>query len=189
MRIVKYMFCKTLNIFPQLLLLKRAMVPLWILLCLLLANGTVLAQEKPPKPITVAVTTQRNLNFGTIVQNPSGGTVTVDYSGIRTASDPLLIPSISSSSVPTSVQFEVTALPGTLITILNGPQSTLTGGIPAGSMTMNLGNSNFGISGTSFVAQSSLTYVTIGGTLSVGAAGANPPGIYSGFFTVTFIQQ
>jgi len=182
------MFCKTLNIFPQIMLLKRAIVPLWIFLCLLLANGSVLAQENPPKPITVTVTTLRHLNFGTIVQNASGGTVTVDYTGVRTASDPLLIPSISSSSPPTSVQFEVTALPGTLITILNGPQITL-GGSNTGSMTMNLGNSNFGVSGSSFVAQSSLTYVTIGGTLSVGTSGANPPGIYSGFFTVTFIQQ
>jgi len=171
------------------MLLKRGMVPFWILLCLLLANGSVLAQEKPPKPITVAVTTQRNLNFGTIVQNYSGGTVTVDYSGVRTASDMLLIPSISSSSAPSSVQFVVTALPGTLITILNGPEATLTGGTPLGSMKMNLGNSNFGISGTSFVAQSDITYVTIGGALSVGTSGANPPGIYSGFFTVTFIQQ
>lgn len=183
------MFCKTLNIFPQIMRLKRSMVPLWILLCMVLANGSVLAQEKPPKPITVTVTTLRHLNFGTIVQNPSGGTVTVDYTGVRTASDPLLIPSISSSSIPTSVQFEVTALPGTLITILNGPEATLTGGIPAGSMKMNLGNSNLGISGTSFVAQSELTYITIGGTLSIGASGANPPGIYSGIFTVTFIQQ
>ena len=145
------------------------------------ANG----QEKPPKPIAVTVSTLQHLNFGTFIVSGAGGTVTVDYNGTRSATSDIYIPSLSSSAVPAPALFSVTALRGTLITIVNGSPVSLTGN-HGGSMTLTLGQSS---TGSPFVARGPTTEVTIGGTLTVGSILANTSGDYSGTFTVTFVQN
>lgn len=169
--------------------LKRAMVPLWILLSLLLVNGSVLAQqpEKPPKPITVTVSTLQHLNFGTFIQTGTSGTVSMDFTGAVTPGGSVIIPSLgfNQHTIPTPALFEVSAHPGTLITIQNGPTATLTGS-NGGTLSLTIGSSS---TGSPFVTQGQFTNVYIGGTLTVGSMAANPAGNYAGTFSVTFIQQ
>ena len=143
----------------------------------------VYAQEKPPKPIAVRVSTVQHLSFGTFIQAGVAGTVTVDDTGFRTATGDIILPNMS--SIVTPALFEVTALPGTLITILNGPDAPLSGS-HSGTIMLKIGNSS---TGTPFVTMGTITNVFIGGMLTVGPLSANPAGAYNGIFTVTFIQN
>ena len=59
-------------------------------------------------------------------------------------------------------------------------------------MLLHLGPTNIGGSGSSFISNKGcddLHYIRVGGTIDVGAMGANPPGLYSGTFNLTFVQQ
>ena len=164
------------------LLMRRLSIFLCFLMTLIYLKTE--AQEKPPKPITVTVSTLQHLNFGTIIPNGSaGGTVTVDHSGFRTSTGEIILPSIGTYCSP--ALFEVTAIPGTLITIVNGPNSFLSGS-NTGSIMLTIGPSS---TGSPFVATGATTDVFIGGTLTVGSLSANPAGAYNGTFTVTFIQN
>jgi hypothetical protein len=85
----------------------------------------------------------------------------------------------------TAALFEVYALPGTLITIVNGPPSQLSGS-NGGNITLTLEDSSVG---PSFIATSDRTDVFIGGTLAINSLLTNPAGFYNGTFQVTFIQE
>ena len=141
------------------------------------------AQEKPPKPISVTVSTVQHLSFGTFIQAGAAGTVTVDHSGFRTATGDIILP--NRSSIVTPALFVVTALPGTLITISNGPDTALSGS-HGGTVMLSIGPSS---TGTPFVTRGLTTDVYIGGTLTVSSLSANPAGNYNGMFQVTFIQN
>lgn len=128
----------------------------------------------------------QGLNFGTFTQGLSGGTVIIYPSGIRSVTGDILQ---LSSGIPFSPAiFEVEANIGTVVTILNGPDIQLTGS-NGGSMTMQIGTSSTGSTFTTNMPPPLRTEVRIGGTLFVGNPLANPGGLYSGTFMVTFIQQ
>jgi Domain of unknown function (DUF4402) len=165
------------------LLFKRHRIIYLIFICLTLLNLTGNGQEKPPKPISVTVSTLQHLNFGTIIPSgSSGGSVTVDNNGIRSSLGQIILPPVGTFCSP--ALFEVTALRGTLITIVTSP-ATLTGSA-GGTLSLTLETPS---TGTPFVARSITTDVYIGGTLNVGSLIANPSGFYSGTFTVSFIQN
>jgi hypothetical protein len=164
-------------------ILKRLSLPLCFIVCFLVFSFPTIAQEKPPKPISVQVSTLQHLNFGTFIQTGTNGTVTVTYDGARSATGGVILPNTGAFS--SSALFEVTALPGTLITILNGSNAILSGS-NTGSLTMVPGEAS---TRSPFIATSEITNVFIGGTLTVGSMSANPAGEYSGTFQVTFIQQ
>ena len=111
----------------------------------------------------------------------------MNFSGAVTAGGSVIIPSLGFNphAIPTPALFEVTANPGTLITIQNGPPATLTGS-NGGTLSLTIGASSIG---SPFVTQNAITYVYVGGTLTVGSMAANPAGNYTGTFNVTFIQQ
>ena len=156
----------------------------YLMICTTISYLPAHAQEKPPKPIAVTVSTAQHLNFGTIIPNgPSGGTVTVDFNGVRSSLGQIILPPVGTYCSP--ALFVVTALRGTLITIVTSP-TTLTGSA-GGTLALTLGTPS---TGSPFVVRSTTTDVYIGGNLTVGSLiGANPSGFYSGTFTVTFIQN
>ncbi len=162
---------------------KKLLIPLSLLLCILFHNYEMSAQENPPKPIVVTVSTLQHLSFGTFIQSGANGTVTVTPEGARTATGNIILP--NTSSIVTPALFEVTALPGTLITIVNGPDSPLSGS-NGGTIMLKIGDSS---TNSPFIANGEHTEVFIGGTLTVGSLMANPAGAYNGVFLVTFIQQ
>ena len=148
----------------------------------LLLNGTVKAQEKPPRPIKV--TTYQNLSFGSIILGFSGGTVTMSPTGIRSVTGDLILPSLGSQG--SEAIFEIKSPPGSLVTLVLG-NTTLTNG--AHSMNLSIGPTDPISPFITSRQQGQATLLHVGGTLSIGNESQNPAGNYTGIFTVTFIQQ
>lgn len=155
---------------------------IFVTILFIMVQLSVFAQEDPPKPIKVTVSTYQSLNFGTFCYGSgSGTTVIIDPHGSRSSTGDIILISSSFSAA----LYDVEAIPGTIINIVNGPDAILTGS-NGGTMTLHIGNSN---PQSPFVTTGTHTAVNIGGTLQVGSSGANPPGIYGGSFSVTFIQE
>ncbi|WP_295792301.1 DUF4402 domain-containing protein [Mucilaginibacter sp.] len=174
-------------------ILRRKVVRMtFSLLLFMLANAALYAQrksvvpEKPPRPITIYVNPAQGLSFGAFVQGGSGGTVIIYANGSRSVTGSVIQANLGFSFSPAI--FEVDAEPGTLVTIVNGPDISLTGS-NGGSMNMHIGASSLGSPFIATAVSPSRTQLRIGGTLTVGSPLANPPGNYNGTFSVTFIQQ
>jgi hypothetical protein len=159
--------------------------------CLLMALTTLLsagyAQQPPPRPISVSVNPALGLRFGAFFQSSSGGTVTVSASGIRTSTGGVVLTTIGGFTYGTA-EFDIVASPGTLISILNGPDVTLYGS-SGGTLTLHVGSSSPASPFVTTASPPSYNAVSIGGTLTVGSPVANPSGAYSGSFSVTFMQE
>ena len=147
---------------------------------------SVKAQPPPPRPISIFVNPAQGLIFGAFFQGASGGTIIVFPDGSRTATGSLVLASLGFPFSPAI--FEVDANAGTAVSIMNGPDVTLTGS-NGGTISLHIGAASTGASFVTSVTPPSRTQVRIGGTLTVGTPLANPSGNYSGTFSVTFIQQ
>lgn len=167
----------------------KAVIPVLFFLVGLNLPG-VYAQEKPPRPIHVTVSNSQGIVFGSFVHGASGGWVSVSPTGSRSSGGDVVL--LSQGSTVSPAIFLVEGIKGTLITISNIPNATLTGS-NGGSMTLTFDLPNVVAStGSPFVlnVDSPATMeVRIGGKLLVSNSGANPPGNYSGNFIVTFNQQ
>jgi hypothetical protein len=144
------------------------------------------AQPPPPRPIAVYANPAQGLIFGAFYQGSSGGTVILFPDGTRSSTGSLVLANLGYPFSP--ALFEIDANQGTVISIMNGPDATLTGS-NGGSILLHIGAASTGSHFTTTVASPSRTEVWIGGTLTVGTPLANPSGSYSGTFAVTFIQQ
>lgn len=163
-------------------LLRRLKVPLLICIAAWMAPQVVDAQQKPPKPISVTVSKEYDLNFGTFCAgNGQSTTVIIDPNGSRSKTGNIILLGSSSWS---AARYDVSALPGTYINLMF-QDAELTGPNQA-TITLQVGGSN---PPSPFVATGEHTTVTIGGTLIVGASGVTPSGNYNGEFYVTFIQE
>ncbi len=157
-----------------------------VLLLLMFRKAELRAQVFPPRPVSVFVNTAQPLSFGAFFQGVTGGSVIVYPDGTRATTGDIIGANMGYSFTP--ALFEVEGLPGTLVSILNGPDVQLTGS-NGGTMTLRIGNSSpvspFVISTT----PPSRTLISVGGTLTVGPPAANPSGSYSGTFNIIFIEQ
>ena len=142
-------------------------------------------QEYPPRPITVTVNLSQNLSFGAFYQGNAGGSVIISPSGFRSSTGDVVL--LSMGYTFNSGLYDVVANRGTRITILNGSNTTLFNG--GSSMTLIIGASDPASPFIITTTPPSSTQVRIGGTLIVGNPLANPPGNYSGSFSVTFVQE
>jgi len=140
----------------------------------------------PGDPARVAVYTIQNLRFGAFTQGAIGGTIVMSPSGMRTVTGDVIL--LNMGILFSEAIFEVEGIAGTVVSINNGPNATLTGS-NGGSMSMSIGVSSplspFIIS----VPPPGRTQINIGGTLNVGSPAANPPGNYTGTFYITFNQE
>ena len=166
------------------------MIKLLFVILLILGSFCTFAQNPtdsiPVDPGAISIYTIQNMSFGGFSQGVSGGTVIIANDGTRSTTGsiiPLNLGIIYFQSI-----FEILGPVGTIITVLNGPDATLTGS-NGGSMTMTIGLSNPASPFTTTVAPPGRTQVYIGGTLNVGSAAANPPGNYNGSFYITFNQE
>jgi hypothetical protein len=166
--------------------LALALKPIFISLFILLPGNKCFGQEKPPIPVTVYVNPAQGLIFGAFYLTGTGGTVVLSSSGARSSTGNVILANLGFSFSPAI--FQVTANRGAVITILNGPDVTLNGS-NGGTLSLHIGSSDVGSPFISTVASPGYNSVHIGGTLTVGSTAANPPGNYSGSFSVTFIQQ
>lgn len=167
--------------------IKHAQFFVWITAIIFFnASQSLVAQEAPPRPITIYINPAQGLNFGTFTQGVSGGSVIIYPSGVRSVTGDVLQ---LSSGIPFSPAiFEVEANPGTVVSILNGPDVQLVGS-NGGTMTLQIGLSGTGSPFITNIAPPGRTEVRIGGVLLVGNPLTNPGGNYSGTFMITFIQE
>jgi hypothetical protein len=158
---------------------------LWVI-ALLFCQLQADAQRMPPRPISVSFNPAQGLRFGAFFQSTSGGTVIVSPTGVRTSTGTVILADMGYAYGPAN--FEIVANPGTLISILNGPDVTVSGS-NGGSVTLHVGTSLPSSPFITSVSPPSYTSVFVGGTLTVGSPVANPSGAYSGSFQVTFMQE
>lgn len=153
---------------------------------MILLSVNVNAQEQPPRPIDVTVNLSQNLNFGAFSHGASGGNVIIYPDGSRSSSGDIVLLSLGFSY--SAGLFDVVGNVGTLVSILNGSDATLTGS-NGGSMTIQIGPTN---PTSPFIINTiapTKTQIYVGATLIVGNALANPAGNYSGTFDMTFVQE
>lgn len=154
---------------------------------------TVSAFSQPGLPSrTVTVHSTQAINFGSfcLVNNgSSGGTVTVDWMGNRTATGQVML--LNSGPAPQAAIFEINLCQGRLV-VITYPVSTILSGNNGGSVKLNIGPTEKGVSGSAFQVNTECSFITqlrVGGTLVIGSNTANPGGDYSGNFSITFNQQ
>lgn len=158
---------------------------------IILSDINAFAQPVLP-PRTITVNSTQALNFGSfcLVNNgSSGGTVTVDWQGNRTATGQVML--LNSGQSPQAAVFEINLCQGRLVT-LTYPSATALTGSNGGSVTLSIGPSEKGVSGSVFQVNTDCSFITqvrVGGTLTIGSNTANPGGDYSGNFSITFNQQ
>lgn len=154
-----------------------------ILSSIMMLNAPDLLGQRPPRPVTV--TTTVNLAFGAFYQGGSGGTVVVNTSNVRSSTGDVVL---FGGSGAASAVFRIQGNAGTLVTLLIGPDVPLTGS-GGGTMMLHIGPTNpvspFVLTGITPVTLD----MSVGGSLTVGIPASNPPGSYSGTFTIVFNQN
>jgi hypothetical protein len=166
------------------LFFSRLLVLIIPFIFLFVFSQEAIAQEPPPRPLEVTV--NQNLGFGAFTQGPSGGTITVNSGGVRSSSGAVILLNLGYSF--SAATYKLVANAGTVISILNGPDVSLLGS-HGGSMILHIGDSDPGSPFVLTASPPAYTLMNVGGTLTVGNPGANPPGSYSGTFYITFIQE
>jgi hypothetical protein len=134
----------------------------------------------------LSVTTSQNLSFGAFSHGNAGGTVTIAANGSRSVMGDVVPVNLGFLYFPAI--FEVEAPAGTIINIVNGPDIELTGS-NGGTMSLHIGASDPVSPVISTATPPARNAIKVGATLTVGGPAANPPGTYSGTFSVTFVQQ
>jgi len=141
--------------------------------------------EPPPRPLTVTVNLSSNLSFGAFYQGNAGGSVFIYPDGSRSATGDIVLLGMGYSF--STALFDVTAYPGTPVSILQGTSVlTCTNG---GVLTLKTGDPSTFYPVIINTMPPASTQVRVGGELIVGNPLANPPGDYTGSFDVTFVQE
>ncbi len=162
-----------------------------LVLAVFLFQSKVYAQPALPSR-SVTVHSTQAINFGSfcLVNNgSSGGTVTVDWQGNRTATGQVML--LNSGPAPQAAIFEINLCQGRLV-VVTYPVSTVLTGSNGGSVNLNIGPTEKGVSGSAFQVNTDCSFITqlrVGGTLTISNNTANPGGNYSGNFSITFNQQ
>ena len=154
------------------------------MLFILMMPADVCAQELPPRPVTVTVDPFQNLSFGAFCIVAAGGTVIIYADGSRDKTGDIVL--INLGFDVSAALLEIEANAGTIVsfTVADG---TLTSG--GSTMVLQAGETS---PLSPFVVTDNppaFTQLTVGGTLVVGNALANPAGTYSGTFEIVFNQE
>jgi hypothetical protein len=109
--------------------------------------------------------------------------------GNRTSTGQVML--LNSGPAPQAAIFEINLCQGRLV-VITYPVSTILSGNNGGSVKLNIGPTEKGVSGSAFQVNTDCSFITqlrVGGTLIIGSNTANPGGNYSGNFSITFNQQ
>lgn len=163
----------------------------------LLSNSILKGQNNaPPLPQrTATATVTQHLSFGDISleATSAGGTVSVDYTGSRTSTGDVYLLNIGYPVEQAILEFHL--CPGRTVKVLFNPLVQLTNGSYNMNMAINrmrIGTTLITTSGQSFFSNKGCNdthYIEVGGTLTLGNLMTNPPGEYTGSFTVTLAQE
>lgn len=137
----------------------------------------------PGDPGALSVYNVQDMHFGAFTHGDSGGSISLSTSGMRSVTGSVL--DVDLGIAYFQAIFDIAAPEGAMVSIMNGSDATLTGS-NGGSMSLHLGSASPASPFTITIPSPGHTPVSIGGTLTVGNATANPPGTYSGTFYLTF---
>ena len=153
------------------------------IILLFAASTEIRAQEPPPRPPSITLTI--DLSFGAFYHGAAGGTVTISPAGARTSTGDVVL--IGLGYPFSAAHYNVYSNPGTVISILNGPDVPIIWG--SYSMNLHIGASDPPSPFVNTNPYSVPTELTVGATITVGNALANPPGNYSGTFDITLVIE
>jgi hypothetical protein len=140
------------------------------------------------KPQTITATQTQSINFGTYcVTGSSGGTVTVGWNGSRTSTGDIFL--LNTKPVAQPAIFEIKLSTGRSVSFRYAPTGILNGS-NGGSLTFDIGPSEYGINGSTFTVNSDANFFipfNVGGTLYIPANAIQ--GTYSGNFDIIFNQE
>lgn len=145
-------------------------------------NVSYAQPDLPQRTITVQAT--QAIDFGTFYVT-SAGTISVDWQGNVSTTGGVV--SLSSSTSHPAI-FNIKLCQGRNITITYDTIITMYNGAP--SLTLNVGPTEKGPSGSVFPVTSDCNFITtlrVGGTLEV--PGSSPAGTYTGTFSINFTQE
>ncbi|MBN1107610.1 MAG: DUF4402 domain-containing protein [Bacteroidales bacterium] len=143
-----------------------------------------MAQEPPPRPLEVNTTAQE-LSFGSFTVTGAGGEVIVYSDGSRGSTGNVVL--LTMSPLHSTTRLELIANPGTVVSLLSWPSSTLSDG--SNTMTFNLDSSLPVLPLVITTTPPAATSLDLGATLTVGNLLLNPAGYYSGSYNITFFQE
>lgn len=146
---------------------------------------TSYAQPALPQREITARSTQP-IDFGTFYDTGSGGTITIDHLGNRSTTGGIVA---LSGSITRPAIFEVKLCQGRNIRITYDPSTIISNGMGT-PLTLDIGPSEKGPSGSSFPVNNNCNFITtlrVGGTLHIPGGAAK--GTYSGDFFLTFAQE
>lgn len=144
------------------------------------------AQEPPPRPVVITGNASQPLSFGAFSPGASGGTVTVSPNGTRSASGSVIL--FSLGYVYSPAMFHVRANQGTVLSVLIPPPAILTGS-GGGTLSLQVAGTLPASPFVTTLPWPQLTTLLIGGTLTIGNIAANPPGTYTGTYSITVIRE
>lgn len=144
--------------------------------------------QKSANQVKLNVKSISPIHFGTFcITGANGGTVTLNYNGTRTSTGSImLLPQVPIAQAST---FEVKVCPPRNLFITYDATTILTGTL-GGQLTLDIGPTNMGGSGASFMSDGNCNWdnpIIVGGTLHV--PGTAVPDTYSGSFAITFNQE
>lgn len=154
-----------------------------VLLCI---SVPLQAQEPPPRPVVVTGNASQPLAFGAFSPGAAGGTVTVSPNGTRSAGGSVVL--LSLGYVYTPAMFYVRANQGTVLSVLIPPPAVLTGS-GGGTLSLQVAGSLPASPFVTTLPWPQVTTLLIGGTLTIGNIAANPPGTYTGTYSITVIRE
>ena len=145
--------------------------------------NTSYSQPSLPQRTVSAIPTQP-IDFGTFYVT-SAGTITVNWQGSVSTTGGVVV--VSSVNARPAI-FDITLCQGRNVTLTYNPTTTITNGAP--SITLTLGDTEKGPSGTIFAVNTNCTFITtlrVGGTLDIPAGAFT--GVYTGSFSMNFTQD
>jgi len=148
--------------------------------------SSVNAQPNPPRPIILTADNAFPLAFGALTPGAGGGSVIISPGGTRTSTGDVVL--LNLGYAYSSAVFYIRANPGTVISLMiTSPVTLVRGG--GGTLTLNVGGTQPASPFVTTVPWQQRTTLLVGGTLTIGPVGMNPPGQYNGTFSITCIQE
>ncbi len=175
-----------MNTDVNILNINRRLMAVTALLVLYGLFCTVSAQEPPPRPVIVTFNESQPLAFGAFSPGAAGGTVTVAPGGTRSAAGDVVLLSMGFAYTP--AMFYVRANQGTVLSVLVSPPVTLTGS-GGGTLTLQVSGTLPSSPFVTTLPWPQQTTVLVGGILTIGNMASNPPGNYTGNFSITLIRE
>jgi len=164
----------------------RLNVKLFFLLIILYLYTGILAAQPGLSPNTFKVVAIEPIQFGDFYDLGGGGTITIDWQGIRsTTGDILAIP----SSVVRPALFEIALCQGGNVTVTFEPTTTLISS-KGDVLVLEVGATEKGLNGALFALTNNCNFKTtirVGGTLHIPEN--STAGIFTGSFEIYFKQQ